>query len=175
MWHAPPRSQRDPPCCKVARRLAMTETLRKLSRREFVQYSSATVAALAIGVYLEGPEALCAEKAELAQFAPNAFVAIDEHSNVNIWVSRSEMGQGVRTSLPAILADELEADWDRIKVIGAPFDSKYGDQSTGGSMSVKYSYDRLRRAGATAREMLIDAYSRLSRVPRAQRFAHRGL
>lgn len=152
----------------------MTEDIRKVSRREFMQYSSATAAALAVGVYLESPEDAAADAPGKVQFAPNAFVAIDEQSNVSVWVSRSEMGQGVRTSLPAIVADELEADWDKIKVIGAPFDSKYGDQSTGGSMSMRYSYNRLRRAGAAAREMLIEAYSQKAGVPRGECFAEKG-
>ena len=66
------------------------------------------------------------------------------------------MGQGVRTALAMILAEELDADWARVTVKQADFDTKYGDMTTGGSASVRSSWDPLRKAGATARDMLFE-------------------
>ena len=77
--------------------------------------------------------------------------------DVKIWCGKSEMGQGVRTSLPMIVAEELSCDWRRVQVVPADLDPKFGDQLTGGSGSVRTSYDNLRKAGAAAREMLISA------------------
>ena len=94
---------------------------------------------------------------QFEQLEPNVYVTIDSQGSVTITVPRSEMGQGVRTALPMILAEELEADWSTIRVEQAPGDRKFGDQTTGGSTSVRTRYQPLRRAGAVAREMLIAA------------------
>ncbi|HLF25010.1 MAG TPA: xanthine dehydrogenase family protein molybdopterin-binding subunit [Anaerolineae bacterium] len=87
----------------------------------------------------------------------NSYLKIDTAGNVTVVVHRSEMGQGVRTALPMILAEELEADWTKVRFEQAPADPIYGDQVTGGSVSVQDSYGTLRRAGARARQMLIAA------------------
>ncbi len=86
--------------------------------------------------------------------SPNVFVSIDKTGTVTIIAHRSEMGQGVRTSVPMILADELEADWSRVKIEQAVGDKKYGSQYTDGSRSIRHNYDRMREFGATARTML---------------------
>jgi isoquinoline 1-oxidoreductase beta subunit len=85
-----------------------------------------------------------------------------------ITVARSEMGQGVRTALPMIIADEMEADWERIKVTQAVGDKKFGDQNTDGSTSVRNFVREIRLFGATAREMLVAAAAQTWKVPRAQ-------
>lgn len=95
-------------------------------------------------------------------FMPNAFVRIGSDDSVTVIVNKSEMGQGVYTSLPMLLAEELEADWSKIKVESAPVDAAYnhttfGIQMTGGSTSTASEWDRFRKAGATARVMLIGA------------------
>src|SRR5438045_7019538 len=77
------------------------------------------------------------------------------------------MGQGVRTSLPMILAEELEADWKQIAIEEAGASTLYGDQSTGGSASVRTTWDPMRKAGASAREMLISAAALEWGVPRS--------
>ena len=97
-----------------------------------------------------------------ASFAPNAFVRIGTDDSVTVIVNKSEMGQGVYTSLPMLLAEELEADWSKIKVESAPVDAAYnhpafGIQMTGGSTSTASEWERFRKAGATARVMLIAA------------------
>jgi isoquinoline 1-oxidoreductase subunit beta len=98
--------------------------------------------------------------------SPKLFVSIAPNGIVSIVVIRSEMGQGVRTSLPKIVADELEADWKRVRVVQAPGDeAKYGNQDTDGSRSTRHAFDPLRRCGASARTMLEQAAAAKWKVP----------
>ncbi len=90
-------------------------------------------------------------------FQPNAFVAIEPSGQVSIVTARSEMGQGVRTSMPMLVAEELDVDWDSIKIVQGDGDPKYGNQNTDGSTSVRTQWNPLRQAGATARSMLVAA------------------
>jgi isoquinoline 1-oxidoreductase subunit beta len=92
-----------------------------------------------------------------ATLAPNVFVSIAKDGTVTIMAHRSEMGQGIRTGLPMIVADELEADWSRVKVEQAVGDEKYGVQYTDGSRSVTTNYQRMREFGAATRQMLEQA------------------
>src|SRR5579863_8999673 len=86
---------------------------------------------------------------------PLAFIAIGNDGIVTIIVHRSEMGQGVRTGMPLIVADELEADWNQVRVRQAPADEeKYGNQDTDGSRSTRHFFEPMRRCGAAARTML---------------------
>jgi isoquinoline 1-oxidoreductase beta subunit len=89
--------------------------------------------------------------------APNVFVAIAKDGTVTLFAHRSEMGQGIRTGLSMILADELEADWKRVKVEQADGDAKYGDQYTDGSRSIVKNFQRMREFGAAARQLLEQA------------------
>jgi len=89
---------------------------------------------------------------------PLAFIAIGEDGTVTIVVHRSEMGQGVRTGMPLIVADELEADWSKVRVTQAPADElKFGNQDTDGSRSTRHFFEPMRRCGAAARTMLEQA------------------
>ena len=133
-----------------------------LSRRAFLETSAAAGAGLVIGVCL--PSRLHAEDA--AVLSPNAYVTISPQGKITIVVARSEMGQGVRTSLPMILAEELEADWKEIAIEQAGASTLFGDQTTGGSASVRTTWDPMRKAGAQAREMLITAAAQQWNVPR---------
>src|ERR1700685_1954953 len=133
-----------------------------LSRREFVAAGMAAGAGLVIGFYL--PHGNSSGK---DTFAPNAYLRITPDGKITIVVARSEMGQGVRTSLPMILAEELEADWKQITIEQAGASTLYGDQTTGGSASVKTTWDPMRKAGAAAREMLISAAALTWGVPRS--------
>jgi isoquinoline 1-oxidoreductase beta subunit len=92
---------------------------------------------------------------------------ITPDGKITIVVARSEMGQGVRTSLPMILAEELEADWKQITIEQAGASTLYGDQTTGGSASVRTTWDPMRKAGAAAREMLISTAALEWGVPRS--------
>jgi isoquinoline 1-oxidoreductase subunit beta len=126
-----------------------------LNRRDFLKTGAALSAGLVVGLYLPSKgEALSAA----GNFQPNAWLAIDPDGQVTIWLAKSEMGQGVHTALPMIVAEELEADWTKVRVEQAlAHPNRYGSQGTGGSTSVRTSWQPLRKAGATAREMLLSA------------------
>jgi isoquinoline 1-oxidoreductase beta subunit len=134
-----------------------------LSRRDFLKSSALLVGGLVIGFYLPGSNRFALAQAnKQVTYPPNAFIKIAEDNTVTILVNKSEMGQGVYTSLPMLIAEELEADWSKIRVQSAPVAPVYnhtvwGIQGTGGSTSVASSWEQLRRVGATARLMLIQA------------------
>src|SRR6202162_1416486 len=100
-----------------------------------------------------------------APLHPSVYVAIDTDGTAYIVAHRSEMGSGVRTALPRIVADELDADWARVKVVQATGDEKYGDQDTDGSHSVVSFFIPLREAGAAARLMMVRAAAQQWNVP----------
>src|ERR1700730_7238531 len=133
-----------------------------LHRREFLRKSAEGGAALVIGLYLPKKfEALAAEPA-VESTALNAWVHIAHDDTVTLLIDKSEMGQGVVTSLAMLLAEELELDWRKVKTDFAPaapayFNPLFGLQGTGGSTSVRASWGPLTKAGAAAREMLITA------------------
>jgi isoquinoline 1-oxidoreductase subunit beta len=133
-----------------------------LSRREFLAAGAAAGAGLVVGFYLPHKGSGSQEA-----FVPNAYLKIAPDGKITVMLTRSEMGQGVSTSLPMILAEELEADWKQISVEQVGASTLYGDQSTGGSASVRTMWDPLRRAGASAREMLISAAAIEWGVPRS--------
>jgi isoquinoline 1-oxidoreductase beta subunit len=133
-----------------------------LSRREFVGAGIAAGAGLVIGFYL--PHGSGAKK---EFFSPNAYLRITPDNKITVVVARSEMGQGVRTALPMILAEELEADWQQIEIEQAGASTLFGDQTTGGSASIRTTWDPMRKAGAAAREMLISAAALTWAVPRS--------
>src|SRR5579859_1800853 len=122
-----------------------------LSRRDFLGVGAAAGAGLVIGFYLPHGEG------QKGAFSPNAYLRITPDNKITVVCARSEMGQGVRTALPMILAEELEADWKQIEIEQAGASTLYGDQTTGGSASVRTTWDPMRKAGAAAREMLIAA------------------
>ncbi len=126
--------------------------LLNVSRRKFLQATVVGGTGLVLGVSFRSAEAAAPQR-----FEPNAFLAIDGSGRVTIWVAKSEMGQGVRTALPMVVADELEADWAMVHVEQALAEPKYGRMGTGGSSSVRNSYLPLRKAGAAAREMMVSA------------------
>lgn len=135
--------------------------LHNVSRREFLAALGLTGGGLVLGF---SATHAASEVAQGAGLAPNVFLAIDPDGLVSIVCHRSEMGQGVRTAMPMIVADELEADWTRVKVIQADGDPKYGDQNTDGSRSGRRELLRLRQAGAAARAMLEEAAARQWKV-----------
>ena len=141
---------------------------RKLERRDFLKISVAASGGLLIGFRFSGISTLASAKSSSEQpasantFMPNAFVRIGTDDRVTVIVNHSEMGQGVYTSLPMLLADELDADWAKVGFEAAPVYPKYnhpafGIQMTGGSSSVYSGLQQFREAGAAARAMLIAA------------------
>ena len=146
-----------------------------LNRRDFIKVASATGAGLVISFYLPGAGRLeAAAGLPDAPFVPNAWLRIDKSGIVTILVGKSEMGQGIRTALPMIVAEELEADWSTVRIEQAVADKKYGSMGTGGSTSVRTSWDNLRKAGATARELLLAAAAQTWGVEKSSCRAEKG-
>ena len=142
--------------------------LRHLSRREFLKRTGQAGGGLVLALSFTagcGPKEQVPTAAGADAVAPNVYVNIRNDGIVEIYCHRSEMGQGIRTCLPQVIADEMEADWDKIELIQALGDEKYGDQNTDGSTSIRNQFDLLRNAGATAREMLIAAAAATWDVP----------
>lgn len=146
--------------------------IENVSRRGFLQgMVSAGAFVLCVRIL---PEPLCAVvtspvgSIDGSAFHPSIFVGIQMSGAVYIVAHRSEMGNGVRTSLPRILADELDADWNQVTVIQGDGDEKYGSQDTDGSHSVREFFDTLREAGATARLMLVRAAAQQWGIPESQ-------
>lgn len=143
--------------------------IENVSRRGFLQ-GLASSGALVLGacfhskvLWVKGlPKDTHADHATLH---PNLFVGIDSDGTVYIVAHRSEMGTAIRTSLPLVVADEMDADWKRVKVEQAIGDPRYGDQNTDGSHSIRSFFEVMREAGATARFMLIQAAALQWNVP----------
>ncbi len=135
----------------------------RVTRRELLLAGLAGTGAFAVGVYGgfrlgrrdERRRRIVPPREQ--PFAPNAFVAIDERGLVTLWLSKAELGQGVATSLPMLVADELGADVAKIRLLLAPANEAYGSQFTAVSSSVREHWLELRTAGAAAREMLVAA------------------
>ena len=151
-----------------------------ITRRTFLKAAGFTIA---VAITPSGYKILSAKESEEAMregFSPNIWLSIMPDNTVIITVNKSEMGQGVSTALPMIIADELEADWRRVKVETAPAadgykDPVWGAQATGGSTSIRHMYEPLRMAGAAVREMLIAAAAGVWNVPAAECEAYQGM
>ena len=149
--------------------------LANVSRRQFLQGVSA-LGGLVLAAGFPSPARAADPPKYGADGMPNGwvdnplvFVAIGEDGTVTIVCHRSEMGQGVRTGMPMIVADELEADWKRVRVVQATGDEKrYGNQDTDGSRSTRHFFDPMRRCGAAARSMLEAAAAERWKVPVAE-------
>jgi isoquinoline 1-oxidoreductase beta subunit len=175
----------------------MTE-MRKLGRREFLKLTGLSGAGLMLGFSLAGcgsePDPTATPSPTSTPTVPptleptatttplppstvelNAFVSVSPDDSVTLICHRSEMGQGVRTSLPMIIAEEMCADWSTVRVVQAVADqSTYGSQDTGGSQSVVTTYDRLREIGATVRAILIQAAAQRWGVEPSVCYAEKG-
>ncbi|MDQ6653269.1 MAG: xanthine dehydrogenase family protein molybdopterin-binding subunit [Acidobacteriota bacterium] len=162
-----------------------------IKRRDFLKTGAAVGGGLLVSLFIpewargSGADAASARAttpampATPATFSPNAFIGIAPDDTVTIIVNKSEMGQGVYTSLPMLIVEELEADWSKIKVESAPVDQAYahptfGIQFTGGSMSTASEWERFRKAGATARMMLITAAAQSWKVEPQSLHAEKG-
>src|SRR5436305_6971371 len=141
------------------------------SRRNFLKTATFGSASLLIG--FDGLRLLNGANAETNLFKPSNWIEINADGAVSLTIGKCEMGQGVRTSLAMILAEELEAEWTRVKLLQAK-PSADSDLGTGGSDSLASSWKPLRRAGAAAREMLITAAATQWKVDRASCKALRG-
>ncbi len=143
----------------------------QLSRRDFLKLTGTAGGGLVLAVYLQActpasatPEIALVTPADSTptpgppfDWVPNIYLKLDNEGILTVIAFRSEMGQGIRTALAMLVADELDVDWDAVRIEQAPADSQYGDQVTGGSQSVRRYYDGMRKAGAVARQMLVEA------------------
>src|SRR4051812_22327920 len=134
------------------------------TRRKFLTVTGGAIGLL-LAFHFSGSSARAATLAAATGangFSPNAFLRIATDGTVTVVINHSEMGQGIVTALPMLVAEELDADWTRVRTEFAPVDGAYnhavfGIQMTGGSSSTWSEYERLRMAGATARAMLVQA------------------
>jgi isoquinoline 1-oxidoreductase beta subunit len=151
-----------------------------ISRRDFLKQSALVGGGLILGFSLPIRESYSDTAPKpAASVVPNAFIRIGTDNTITIIVNHSEMGQGVYTSLPMLVAEELECDWKKVRVESAPVGPVYnhtvmGVQMTGGSTSVWSEYDRLRKVGAAAREMLMAAAVQTWKVDKASCRAEKG-
>jgi isoquinoline 1-oxidoreductase beta subunit len=146
-------------------------TLTRTNRRDFLKIASAAGGGLLLGFYWNGSEASSMEAIGEVPFAEgeigfNSYLSISPDDVITIFSPNPELGQNIKTSFPMIVAEELDADWSKVKVIQAALNTeKYDRQVTGGSGAIPHSWERLRKAGATARQMMIEAAAKKWNVP----------
>ena len=144
-----------------------------VSRRNFLRVSM-----IAGGGMLVGFSALSnsetGDNTEATPFSPNAYIKISPDGKITLMSPNPEIGQGVKTSLVMLIAEEMNVDWQTIDVEIAPLDAKYGSQTTGGSGAIRSRYAPLRQAGATAKAMLIAAAADTWNVPVTDCYAEKG-
>lgn len=135
--------------------------IQKIDRRSFLKATGITATGIVLGL-----QWACSPSKSNVPFSPNVYITINGDGSVTIVAHRQEMGTGIRTNLPLVMADEMEADWKRVKLVQAVGDEKkYGNQNTDGSFSVRMFFEPMRKAGATARMMLEQAAANQWGVP----------
>lgn len=145
----------------------------KLSRRSFIKVSTLAGSGMLLSFsFLNAME----KEEELTEFtfSPNAYIKINGDNTITLMAPNPEIGQGVKTSLPLIIAEELCVDWKKINVEVAPLHNQFGNQTAGGSGAIRSRFMPLREVGATAREMLINAAAKKWNVPVEECFAENG-
>ncbi|MCI0506902.1 MAG: xanthine dehydrogenase family protein molybdopterin-binding subunit [Gammaproteobacteria bacterium] len=143
----------------------------KISRRDFIKTSLGAGTAFAISFTLPGCNLQPADPGtRIANdvFKPNAWIRIAMDNSITVVVPESEMGQGVLTSLPMLVAEELDADWQLVGYEQAPLDPAFGIQSTGGSTSIRHAWKNARQASAAARKMLVTAAAQQWKVSESE-------
>src|SRR3984885_14149588 len=155
-----------------------------VSRRRFLATGASATTGLVVGFYAPKSNgffaAMLAESRDNV-FAPNAFLRVAPDNTVTVVSKHQEAGQGIYTGLATIIAEELDADWSQVRVEPAPAvrdlykNLQFGSQGTGGSNSIANSYEQYRRAGATARAMLVAAAAERWRVPSVEITVEKGL
>jgi isoquinoline 1-oxidoreductase beta subunit len=141
----------------------------QLNRRDFIKLVGAAGGGLVLAVYLDACTADTPAPPTVTpvsptftpggpfDWSPNFFLKMDQDGILTVYAFRSEMGQGIRTAIAMLIAEELDVDWNSVRIEQAMTDRKYGDQLTGGSVSVSTFYSGMRKAGAAARQMLVEA------------------
>jgi len=139
-----------------------------VNRRSFLRVSSLTGGGLLLGLYIKPPEASAQFGPQAAQ-VPNNFIKIDPDGTVTIMAKDPEVGQGVKTMLPMLIAEELDVDWKSVKIEQTDFDdTKYAAQFAGGSLATPFNWDPMRRVGAAGRQLLVSAAAKTWGVPEAE-------
>jgi isoquinoline 1-oxidoreductase subunit beta len=142
----------------------------KLSRRNFIKITGLAGGGLVLALQL-GPavQKALAQSSAATTFSANPYVQIKSDGSIVLFAKNPEVGQGVKTSLPMIVAEELDADWQKVEVQQSVINRElYGNQVAGGSTSTPTNFDNLRRAGATARAMLVSAAAKTWGVPESE-------
>ncbi len=149
-----------------------------IDRRSFLRLATVAGGGLVLGYYVRPSGMAQVAKPDAARadglFIPNAFIRITADGSVTVYSARPEVGQGIKTSLPMVVAEELGADWKSVSVVSAPLDAAFGPQFAGGSMSTPMSYTAMRQVGATARTMLVEAAAQAWGVPASECIAEVG-
>jgi isoquinoline 1-oxidoreductase beta subunit len=141
-----------------------------MTRRSFLKQSSLVIAATAFSGPLNLFNASSATAASELPFKPHAFLEIAADDTITVWVGQTNLGQGTHTGIPMIIAEELDAAWENVQVKMAvaaePFkDPVWQAQATGGSTSIRHRWDLLRKVGAAARQMLVEAAAEQWSIP----------
>ncbi|MCB9324483.1 MAG: xanthine dehydrogenase family protein molybdopterin-binding subunit [Lewinellaceae bacterium] len=140
-------------------------TVKNISRRNFIKSIGLVSGGLILSCnFNSGSE----DEKEPFVFNPKLYVQLNPDGSLILVATRSEMGQGIRTALTSVIADEMEADWSRVTVQQATGDVKFGDQNTDGSRSIRYLYESMRKVGATFKAMLITAAAKTWEVPESE-------
>ncbi len=152
-----------------------TVTSPALNRRDFLKLTGLAGGGLALAFFIRSGGTAGAAEKTAGSFEPNAFVRITPDGKVTIVSKQPEMGQGVKTSLPMIIAEQLEVPWKEVVIEQADFDTaKYGNQGAGGSQSTPRNYDTFHLVGATVRTMLVTAAAQTWGVPATECRAENG-
>jgi isoquinoline 1-oxidoreductase beta subunit len=147
-------------------------TVQNTSRRDFIKNTGLATGGLWLGVSLSGKALATLDGTFTSSFNPSAFIHIAKNGDTLLYCGRCEMGQGISTALPAAVADEMEADWSKVSIKqGEGNEEKYGSQATGGSASIRVMYIPMRKAGASAKLMLIAAAAKVMGVPASDLYA----
>src|SRR4026207_724637 len=157
----------------MAETLIDPKTGQKLDRRSFLQISALAGGGALGGLYT--PDALAPGRAPgpggpggAASLAPNTYITIHPDNTFTIIAKNPETGQGIKTTLPMIIADEFDVDWAQVKIQQADLDPKYGGQIEGGSRAIPSNYQNMRRVGAGGRLLMLAAAAQQWNVPQSE-------